>query len=75
MAAAGGAMTVAELVRRLAAAGASPEVIAIAVEAVEARDRADAGAGARIVERSRRYRERGGGNIPDDLRQAVYRRD
>lgn len=35
-------MTVAELVRRLAAAGASPEVIAIAVEAVEARDRADA---------------------------------
>lgn len=35
-------MTVAEMVRAMAAAGATPEVIAIAVEAVEARDRRDA---------------------------------
>lgn len=71
-------MSVAALVRSMVNAGATPEVIALAVEAVEA-ERAAAEQRVNVrssgAERTRRYRERGGGKIPPDMRRAVFDRD
>ena len=75
-------MSISELMRRMSELGAPLDAIALAVEAVEA-ERAKAEAERSKVEairakdaaRTRLYRERGGGNIPDSLRQAVYDRD
>ena len=68
-------MTIANLIRALAAAGATPEAIAIAVEAIEQANEVVDRQRATEAVRSRRYRERGGGKISDDLRHSVFDRD
>lgn len=52
-------MSIAALVRRMVEAGANPEAIALAVEAVEAAQAPQAQARAQAAERKRRQRERG----------------
>ncbi len=64
------------VLRAMAAAGASVEVILAALEAaleIEAEKTAERLA--KDAARSARYRDRGGGKIPGDLRQAVFERD
>lgn len=51
-------MSIAAMIRSMAAAGASAEAIAIAVEAIEARDSAAAATRAKAAERKARQRER-----------------
>lgn len=72
-------MSLATLIRRMAEAGAPPEAIALAVEEIEALqgavDSEIAELRARDAMRSRRYRERGGGKIPPEMRAAVFKRD
>ena len=68
-------MSIAALVRSMAVAGAPPEAIALAVEAVEAAEAKVLASKANEAARSRRYRERGGGKIPEEMRQAVFERD
>lgn len=68
-------MSLAALIRSMADAGAPPEAIALAVEAIEARDNAERDRKARDAAKTRLYRERGGGKIPEPLRLQVYERD
>ncbi|RYD18109.1 MAG: HNH endonuclease, partial [Lysobacteraceae bacterium] len=72
-------MSMAAIIRDLAAAGASAEAIAIAVEAIEHAQAAVTSQlserRARDAERTRRYRERGGGKISETMRAEVFARD
>lgn len=51
-------MSLATLIRNMIAAGATPEAIALAVEAIEARDEAEKARRARVAERKRQQRAR-----------------
>ncbi len=68
-------MSIASLIRDMAAAGATPEAIAIAVEAIEAIEQIELERKARDAAKTRLYRARGGGKIPDDLRYEILARD
>ncbi len=68
-------MSIAELIRKMAQAGAPPEAIALAVEAIEAKEADMQKRRDTERDRARRYRERGGGNISADLRASVMERD
>lgn len=68
-------MSIAALIRSMSEAGAPPEAIALAVEAIEARDSILAAQRFKDAERSRRYRASGGGQVPEELRREVFARD
>lgn len=68
-------MTISELMQAMTDAGAPMGAILIAVRAIEERDRAEKDRKARDAAKTRLYRSRGGGAIPDDLRLSVYERD
>lgn len=68
-------MSLAALVRKMVDAGAPSEAIAIAVEAIEARDAVEAQRKAKDAFKTALYRKRGGGAITEELRQIVYKRD
>lgn len=57
------------------AEGATPQLILIAVEAIEARDAVAAEVRAKAAERTRRYRQRGGGQVETHVRQYILERD
>jgi hypothetical protein len=70
-------MSMSAVVRALVDAGATPQMILAAVEAAEASSPGDELSRLREKDaaRTRRYRERGGGEIPPAMRQAVLERD
>lgn len=68
-------MSIAALIRSMSEAGAPAEAIALAVEAIEAAEARLSEGRAKEAARTRRYRERGGGKIPDDMRAQVFERD
>lgn len=68
-------MSIAALVQEMADAGATAQLIAIAVRAVEAAGAKEREYKAKDSARVALYRRRGGGNIPDEMRREIYERD
>jgi len=68
-------LSLSALIRDMIAEGATPQLILIAVEAIEARDAAAADRRAMDAQRTRRYRQRGGGQVDAGTRQKILERD
>jgi 5-methylcytosine-specific restriction endonuclease McrA len=68
-------MTTSDLMKAMADAGAPFEAILIAVRAVEERDAVVAESRAKEAERTRRYRQRGGGQVSPSMRAQILERD